>query len=59
MYLCDYYNKCLLKVFDRKCIKKTYLLNKIHFLKEKTYKKKLNTFFEKKEFLLTLISHHK
>lgn len=46
--------------FRQKMYKKsTYLLNKIHFLKEKTYKKKLNTFFEKKEFLLTLISHHK
>lgn len=35
MYLCDYYDKCFLKVFDRKSIKKHILI-------------KQNTFFERK-----------
>ena len=54
MYLCDYYNKFFWKFSTDNVKKNTYLLNKIHFLKEKTYKKKLNTILEKKRILIDL-----
>lgn len=36
MYLCDYYDECFLKIFDRKCIKKHI------FIKQNTFSERKN-----------------